>query len=1182
MTVSHQKSRNGNYYINSQSLEDYYASMSEKEPPGIWHFSAGANGPVLAMFGLANGSKFTAETTEDFRMLCAGFDPRDASELTQNAGKSNRIALHDFTFSAPKSLSVVWGLTQDDELRKEIGDIQLKSVQRAIDFMSERGAYTRRGKGGAIKERGALIAALFEHGSSRENDMQLHIHATILNLVQRMDGTFGALETREMMRWQGASASLYHAGLAHGARVLGARVRMEGKIPEIDHIPAEVMRAFSKRRVAIEKRVEKLRADLGMTGDAALASRGLCQKATIETRDKKGELTRAELKEIWLKEGAALGYTERQILEAFSHEPYKPLDDEQLMELAREAVAELTEITAVFGEPALITAIAVKLCGQADVEQILRTAEAMKSELLHAEKIDLENGLGTTCFTTEDQLLCEEHIKDLVQRQSPEHKLDAKLVEKAITQRDNEIRATVAKVLKKKGGNPDDAKGLEQEQKDSIRHIFMSDDAVSVLEGTPGAGKTFSIKSVGEIYASVGYQVHGLSGAWTQALNLKKQAELDSGRAITDWLADIENGKIILDPKSVVILDEASMVGTREMHALLRACDRAGCRVVLLGDTLQQTAVSAGDSLRIVVEERGSARLDTIRRQRSEAERQAVKDLFAGRGKEGFAPYANNTQVLSGGDAVHEAMVGEWLRAKREARDVFTPGSGAAAARALLDGRDSKVIKTHLMQATDNASIAALNRLAHDELQAAGLLGTESVRLRTMDSADATDLYEFSVGDEVVVRVNNKKLQAKEEGDAEAVYNRTKGVIVGITNRGHLRIMTTDRQIVTMDPADPKWSSREHKGLSLQHAYAQSVYAGQRVTVDITFNKDGISLNRRSAGVMMSRHRDEAHLYVDREVRYQAKMRQVDATEWHHIREFTDQECLSRMTSGWSREGEKVNATDLHGWQVGGEGRFVDSRAELAKEQLDEMLAGFERLQPGKEPISVLPFQEDRKYDLRRFLDSQSQREHIERSSLEKQAIDRLMSDGVRAAVITDAQKQGFVAMDEHGKLHYQGYRPSDTPGGSAAPVNRIDEDGKAEEGSMRGRFPPILRGYSGQVHLVHSGKDALALWTKADQAGEKRPTVIVTNGDARSTTALKATRDLISKADEVTIHPKAQDKGNATKRVDDECVRAAGGKKPRHTERAPQEELREQVKAREGKRLPIPSGWVSARGLRR
>lgn len=1174
MTVSHKKSKSGSYYINSQTLEDYYASTSEKEPPGIWHFSAGPNGPVSELFGMRNGSKFDQDTTDSFADLCKGFNPEDGSKLTQNSGHKERTALHDFTFSAPKSFSIAWGLTGSKELRNALGEGQLNSVRVALDFLSDRGAYVRMGAQGRRPAKGALISALFEHGSSRENDPQLHTHGVILNVVQRPDGKFGALEVLKMMPWQGAAASLYHAGQALAARKAGARIRMEGKIPEIEDIPQEVRDAFSKRRKRIMERAEKVQAGLGLTVDAAMASRGLLQMATIETRDSKSALTRAELTDLWLKEGRSLGYTDAQIMEAFAHEPYKELDRDELMELAREAIAELTETNATFREPALITAMAVKLCGLATPEQILATSEAIKAELLHAEHFDLDTGETSTVFTTEEQLLCEEHIVDLVQRVAPEHKLDASTVEAAIQKRDNALREAVAKDLKKtKGADPSDAKGLEQEQKDAIRHICLSDDAVSVLEGTAGAGKTFSIKSVGEIYAAAGYEVHGLSAAWTQALNLKKEASLNSGRAIAGWLIEIEKGNIILDPKSVVILDEAGMVGTRDMRAVLRACDRAGCKVVLLGDTLQQSSVSAGDALRMIVAECGSARLDKIRRQRNEDEREAVKDLFAGRGEDGFKPFAKTTQIHTGADAVHQAMVNDWITSKRKHNDTWSPvqKDTAAAARALFNGRDGapghEKIQTHLMQATDNASVAELNRMAHDQLKAAGLLGRESIQLRTMDSRDDSDRFEFCVGDEVVFRTNNKKLDAIEEDNeeaAEAIYNRTRCVIVGITDKGHLKLMTSDKELVVMDPQDPKWTARKHKAVSLQHAYAQTVTSSQGATVDFSFNKDGLSLNRRSSGVMMSRHREQAHVYIDREVRYEAKMRRTDATDWHHIAQFSDAECMQSTARSWGRESEKVNATDLQGWQVGGDGRFVDARAALGAEQLNELLADFDRMAPGKEAVQVLPFQESDGYNLQTFPEAKGQGERALRSKLEEKAILDLGIEGIGGRSIEDAKEQGFMVHDELGRVHFCGYRPNDIPGGNKPPVNRYNEQGQASPGAMRGRFPPVLKGDPKQVHLVHSGQDALALWTKADQTGAKRPTVIVTGGDARSATALKATRDLIAKADEVTIHPKAQSESNPTKRLDDECVRAAGGKKPVHAEQAPREQLKAETLARE------------------
>lgn len=1151
MTVSYKKSRSGAYYINSQTLEDYYASTSEKEPPGIWHFSPRFGESVDSMFGESNGEKFDAASTEAFGMLCSGFNPEDGSALTQNAGKAERVALHDFTFSAPKSFSVVWGLTENAELRETIGKAQLNGVKMAIDLMSEKAAYTRQGKAGHTKVKGSLISALFEHGSSRENDPQLHTHGVILNLVQRPDGKFGALEKRDMMRWQGAAASIYHANLAWAARQAGAEVVMEGRLPEIKDVPQHVREAYSKRRQRIEAAVEAAQSELGMSTDAARASRGLYQKATIETRDAKSELSRAELKELWLREGAELGYTEAEILQAFSHGTPPALSVDDLMELARAALDDLTEKDAVFTEPSLYTAVAVGLCGEASPEQIMAMAEAMKAELLTTQRIDELTGTAETIYTTRQQLLAEEDIRLMCGRTAGEHRIDKKVVDKAIAQRDQALKKTVAAELKKRGLDPADATGLEREQIEAIRHICESDDAISVLEGTAGAGKTFSIKSVGEIYSSQGYQVHALSGAWTQALNLKKEADFDSGRAIAAWLAELRSGKLVLDAKAVIILDEAGMVGTREMRAVLREAERAGCKVVLLGDTLQQTAVSAGDALRMVVREQGSARLDTIRRQKSETERQGVKDLFAGRGVEGFAAFQHRAQVLESAEQVRFAMISDWLRGKLRDGDHMGRGRADTAARTLFEGRDSKAIKTHLMQASDKATVFELNQLAHDALRAAGKLGEDSVRLETMD-CPAGERVEFSVGDEVVFRINRRDLGGDGTTEASEVFNRVKGVIVGIDDQDRLQIMTSDRALVTLDPKDEAWQHADG-GVALQHAYAQTVYAGQGVTVDHTYNADSAALNRRSAGVMMSRHREEAHVYIDREARYESKMKNTDASDWHHIGKFDDAECMARTAQSWGRESEKSNATDFAQWRTG-EGVYVQADQALAIEELEQVVQHMDELQASTEAADVLPFQNESWYELRT---RDSQRIAPEqRAELERRGRMDLAVDGISSRVIADARDQGMLDFDNAGRPVFDGYRPGQSKHTGHGPVNRLADDGTKAEGALRDRFPPILRGDPDHVAVVKSGRDALALWTQADQRKEPRPTVVVASGDVREATALWHVRDLVKNAKTVEIIP-SREASDGAKRAADEAIRRSGGPQPTRSERRPAEEVK-------------------------
>lgn len=118
---------------------------------------------------------------------------------------------------------------------------------------------------------------MFRHGSSRENDPQMHIHAVVFNVVELGDGSTAALEAKEILRWQGANASLYHAGLAYDLRKMGFPIKKIGNLFEIEGVPEKVLKAFSQRRAAMLKAVGKEMEKRGL--DVSDATRGLMQHA---------------------------------------------------------------------------------------------------------------------------------------------------------------------------------------------------------------------------------------------------------------------------------------------------------------------------------------------------------------------------------------------------------------------------------------------------------------------------------------------------------------------------------------------------------------------------------------------------------------------------------------------------------------------------------------------------------------------------------------------------------------------------------------------------------------------------------------------------------------------------------------------------------------------------------------
>lgn len=1197
MTISHKRSKNGNYYINCMTVDDYYANNGGKEPPGTWHFagSAGQRAQAEKLLGLTSGAVFAETDTEAFDSLCKGFNPDNGEKLVQNAGDADRLALHDFTFSAPKSYSIVWSQLSE-EARQALQEGQAHGCRAGIELMSRKAAFSRQGKGGLIKTEVGLVTALYEHGSSRENDPQLHTHGVVLNIGIRPDGTTGSIETVDMLAWQGAAASVYHATLAWHARKMGARIRMDGKIPELEGIPDVVCHAFSQRREQIKAAVEAAQREAGLTPDIERASRGLVQQATIETRNAKDELTREQLRALWVERGLALGFTEAEALEVLTlGAPIVELTESELLDAARRAVNALSETSATFHEASLYTAVAVELCGRADAASIDRAVDAVKQELVYANEIvqrlpSVRIGAGPPTegmitkaegieeqrlklggapvltpellesfsevreylnmyserviepgerdplappeicqvFSTHEMLMCEADLVRRAHAQTPEHRLDADVVYAAIAARDEQIHTVVAADLAAKGLDPEDAAGLEAEQRAAIERVCLSSASISVVEGTAGAGKTFSATTIAEIFKGQGYQVHGLSAAWAQALNLRDEASLDTGRAIAGWIQDVRKGKLLLDPRSVLVVDEAGMIGARQLREVIERAQDAGAKVVLLGDTKQQSSVAAGEALSTVVSVTGSARLDVVRRQASQAERDAVALFFNGQAKEALEVYSNRIAIETGRDATHARLIADWQASRR----AHSP-------------TDDPKRNSHLILALDKATVMELNRRAHDALRDAGELGVETLRVRTMDSQSTEDLIEFRAGDEIVFRANSK---------VDGVFNRTTGRIESVDlEGGTLDVVTNDGRRITVDPEDDRW---QHKsgGLALQYAYATTINSSQGLTRGRVFVHDHVGLDRRTAGVAMSRHREECRVYVDREARHEVMMRQTDATEWRHINSFSDQECLGRIATAWSRASDKTSTLDHDAWLHVATDERIYVNEELFVDAIDRRE---QRAQERPDP-ELLPFQRATSYELE-LAPVTDMAAHRSR--------ERLVDAGISPAVLVDAERAGFLAHTARDGTSAADplYVGRDAAGRA---LNAVDATGApAASGALRDRFAPVLPGDPDHVLIVPGGKDALVAWQVADLAGDPRPTVVVASAPAQ----LASRAPLLARATrvKVTPSPQAREIANAVRsvakaadvrEVDEAPRRQAEAAAQRERERIEQEELRRRI----------------------
>ena len=192
------------YYLESQRSfrhpNEYYTAG--EEPDGVWFNPKG-------LLGLENGGKVDSA---DFQRLYNGFAPDGSQKLTRNAGSENRSPGLDMTFSADKSVSALWAIA-DPELRSEIEKAHNDAARVALEETVFRHcAWTRiRDREGQIRVLPAdIAAAMFQHGTSRENDPQLHTHCLIFNAARTQeDGKWRAMHQYPVYSWAKALSTTH-------------------------------------------------------------------------------------------------------------------------------------------------------------------------------------------------------------------------------------------------------------------------------------------------------------------------------------------------------------------------------------------------------------------------------------------------------------------------------------------------------------------------------------------------------------------------------------------------------------------------------------------------------------------------------------------------------------------------------------------------------------------------------------------------------------------------------------------------------------------------------------------------------------------------------------------------------------------------------------------------------------
>ena len=358
---------------------------------------------------------------------------------------------------------------------------------------------------------------------------------------------------------------------------------------------------------------------------------------------------------------------------------------------------------------------------------------------------------------------------------------------------------------------------LSGEQRDAFDHITGRDGLASVV-GYAGTGKSAMLGVAREAWEREGYQVRGAALSGIAAENLEGGSGIRS-RTIASLEHGWAQGRDQLGPKDVLVVDEAGMIGTRQMERVLSHARDAGAKVVLVGDPEQLQAIEAGAAFRLIAERHGAAEITEVRRQREDWQRDATRALATGRTAEALAAYAAHGMVHAADtrDAARAGLVDGWDRQRQSEPD------------------KTRIILTHT-----NAEVRELNGEARDRLRASGELG-EDVRFAADRGA-----RDFAAGDRLMFLRNERSLGVK---------NGTLGTIAHVTPEGMTVRLDGGREVT--------FAAKNYA--AVDHGYAATFHKSQGVTVDYAHVLATPGMDRHSGYVGLSRHRDGVQLHYGRD-----------------------------------------------------------------------------------------------------------------------------------------------------------------------------------------------------------------------------------------------------------------------------------------------------------------------------
>jgi conjugative relaxase-like TrwC/TraI family protein len=785
------------YYTRELATDHEQYLSGHGESPGRWYGAAAAR---LGLQGEASVAGFQA--------MFEGRDPTTGELLGRPHGR-NAVPAFDVVLRPTKSVSILYGLS-DPVTGRAVLSAHHAGLTEAVGYLDEHlGA--RRGHGGVQHVSGqGVLAVGFDHRTSREGDPLLHTHLVVANRVQGPDGRWTALDGRDLYRHRLAADAIYRATyqreLSRTRGVEWTAADSNGN-RELAGMPEELVRGFSKRADQIELEVERLEAE------GRERTPRLVKWAVQATRKPKQQEAPDTLYGRWRAEAAERGVDPDTLVREVTGRSANRVQDQRVSAEAAVRLFDrlagpdgLTATASTFTRPDVLVAFGAGLAGttRTELEELADRFLAERAVSMVADRM-----LEERRWSTPELLAVEQ-----------------RLVESATGRTDEQAAVASHEAVRQAlGSHPT----VGADQQAMVWDLCQGGQGVAVVVGRAGTGKTFALGIARHVWQLDGYRL--LASAPTGIATISLQSEGFEDVATCDrLLADLDRGQEQLDARTVLVVDEAGMVGSRNLGRLLDHAQQGRAKVVLVGDDRQLAAIEAGGGFRALRLRLGASELTENRRQHQAWEREALDLVRSGLVEEAVAAYQAHDRVVAADSkpAATLALLQDWWAAYQDAEHDPTQEVIVLAAR--------------------RVEVDRLNTACQQLLAAGGRLGPDRIQVEDRHLA---------VGDRIVC--------GKNAIGQLGVANGSRGIVAALDPQARtltIRLDGSDDKEITLPRSYLDGRGRGERNRRVDLAYATTGHRAQGLTrgralVRLTGTEDVNWLY-----VQLSRARQDTRLYA--------------------------------------------------------------------------------------------------------------------------------------------------------------------------------------------------------------------------------------------------------------------------------------------------------------------------------